>query len=329
MHESGHVMLTDFDLSKQSVTPVSVKMVSKFMSSKQQLEVQPQLVTNSFVGTEEYIAPEVIDGTGHNSTVDWWTLGILIFEMLYGKSPFRGRDRKETFENIQASTARGLRFPDEPDTSREAKHLLKGLLHTNPKKRLGAEHGASDIKEHPWFKPVNWALIRNQTPPMVPKLSHALDTRYFRTIRDDDTAGQADERGVDSEQLEQDDPFREFKSVTRGPNPKEADQSNVSSSSPSSAASSSSSSSSSSAVPSKKIVSTVPAAVEFLSSSSSSSKKKSRESKSSRDSRSSRSSSSSSSSSSLSTSKRRKKKKSSSSKKLKDSTKADEESTKD
>lgn len=56
--------------------------------------------TNSFVGTEEYIAPEVIKGCGHTSAVDWWTLGILIYEMLYGTTPFKGKNRNATFANI-------------------------------------------------------------------------------------------------------------------------------------------------------------------------------------------------------------------------------------
>lgn len=56
--------------------------------------------TNSFVGTEEYIAPEVIKGCGHTSAVDWWTLGILVYEMLYGTTPFKGKNRNATFANI-------------------------------------------------------------------------------------------------------------------------------------------------------------------------------------------------------------------------------------
>jgi len=79
---SGHVMLTDFDLSKQSVTPVNPKVVTQMLTGKMKLDTRPSVITNSFVGTEEYIAPEVIEGYGHTSSVDWWTFGILLYEML-------------------------------------------------------------------------------------------------------------------------------------------------------------------------------------------------------------------------------------------------------
>lgn len=75
-------MLTDFDLSKQSVTPVNPKVVTQMLTGKMKLDTRPSVVTNSFVGTEEYIAPEVIEGYGHTSSVDWWTFGILLYEML-------------------------------------------------------------------------------------------------------------------------------------------------------------------------------------------------------------------------------------------------------
>lgn len=65
--------------------------------------------TNSFVGTEEYIAPEVIKGCGHTSAVDWWTLGILVYEMLYGTTPFKGKNRNATFANILRDDPQ---FPD-------------------------------------------------------------------------------------------------------------------------------------------------------------------------------------------------------------------------
>lgn len=82
MHSSGHVILTDFDLSKQATNPVQEREVKTQYSGNKGVVSEPDLVTNSFVGTEEYLAPEVIEGTGHNATVDWWTFGILLFEML-------------------------------------------------------------------------------------------------------------------------------------------------------------------------------------------------------------------------------------------------------
>ncbi|KAJ1970991.1 serine/threonine protein kinase, AGC, partial [Dimargaris verticillata] len=108
LHESGHIMLTDFDLSKQSHPPGAPTVIyssSGFLMRADQPALDTRscnanLRTNSFVGTEEYIAPEVIKGCGHSSAVDWWTLGILIYEMLYGFTPFKGTNRHSTFRHV-------------------------------------------------------------------------------------------------------------------------------------------------------------------------------------------------------------------------------------
>lgn len=76
--------------------------------------------TNSFVGTEEYIAPEVIKGSGHTSAVDWWTLGILIYEMLYGTTPFKGKNRNATFANILRED---IPFPDHTGAPQISKYV--------------------------------------------------------------------------------------------------------------------------------------------------------------------------------------------------------------
>lgn len=100
-------MLSDFDLSKQSDAGGTPSMIlGRSGSSSSQLPTLDTKAcianfrTNSFVGTEEYIAPEVIKGCGHTSAVDWWTLGILVYEMLYGTTPFKGKNRNATFANI-------------------------------------------------------------------------------------------------------------------------------------------------------------------------------------------------------------------------------------
>jgi protein-serine/threonine kinase len=100
-------MLSDFDLSKQSDAAGAPSMVGgrAGASSNTLMAIDTKSCiadfrTNSFVGTEEYIAPEVIKGCGHTSAVDWWTLGILIYEMLYGTTPFKGKNRNATFANI-------------------------------------------------------------------------------------------------------------------------------------------------------------------------------------------------------------------------------------
>jgi protein-serine/threonine kinase len=108
LHQSGHIMLSDFDLSKQSDSGGAPTMIlgarNGSNSSGYPLVDTKSCIadfrTNSFVGTEEYIAPEVIKGNGHTSAVDWWTLGILIYEMLFGTTPFKGKNRNATFANI-------------------------------------------------------------------------------------------------------------------------------------------------------------------------------------------------------------------------------------
>lgn len=110
-------MLSDFDLSKQSDPGGKPTMViGKNGASQSSLHIDTRSCianfrTNSFVGTEEYIAPEVIKGSGHTSAVDWWTLGILIYEMLYGTTPFKGKNRHGTFANILRED---IPFPDMP-----------------------------------------------------------------------------------------------------------------------------------------------------------------------------------------------------------------------
>ncbi|KAK6126317.1 hypothetical protein DH2020_039962 [Rehmannia glutinosa] len=118
----------------------------------------PQLVaeptearSNSFVGTHEYLAPEIIKGEGHGSAVDWWTFGVFLYELLYGRTPFKGADNEETLTNVVLQN-------------------LRGLLVKEPENRLGTETGAAEIKRHSFFEGLNWALIRCAVPPEVPEV---------------------------------------------------------------------------------------------------------------------------------------------------------------
>lgn len=130
------------------------------------LIAEPRARANSFVGTEEYLAPEVINAGGHSAGVDWWSFGILMYELLYGTTPFRGARRDDTFENILSAP---LTFPSKPQVTPACIDLIQQLLHKNPLKRLGAQRGAEEIKAHPFWKGINWALLRQQTPPFVPR----------------------------------------------------------------------------------------------------------------------------------------------------------------
>ncbi|CAN0890962.1 Serine/threonine-protein kinase D6PKL2 [Linum grandiflorum] len=120
----------------------------------------------SFVGTHEYLAPEIIKGEGHGSAVDWWTFGIFLYELLYGKTPFKGSGNRATLFNV---VGQPLRFPESPVVSFAARDLIRGLLVKEPQNRLAYKRGATEVKQHPFFEGVNWALIRCATPPEIPK----------------------------------------------------------------------------------------------------------------------------------------------------------------
>lgn len=113
--------------------------------------------TNSFVGTEEYIAPEVVNGVGQSSAVDWWTLGILIYEMLTGTTPFKGTYTDETFKKI---VNENVKWPDDINISNDCKQLVKKLLRRDATKRLGSQQGATEIMRSRWFKDFNFQLVR-------------------------------------------------------------------------------------------------------------------------------------------------------------------------
>lgn len=120
-------MLSDFDLSKQSDPGGKPTMIigkngtsSNSLPTIDTKSCIANFRTNSFVGTEEYIAPEVIKGSGHTSAVDWWTLGILIYEMLYGTTPFKGKNRNATFANILRED---IPFPDHAGAPQISKYF--------------------------------------------------------------------------------------------------------------------------------------------------------------------------------------------------------------
>ncbi|CAI9111472.1 OLC1v1011700C1 [Oldenlandia corymbosa var. corymbosa] len=120
----------------------------------------------SFVGTHEYLAPEIIKGEGHGSAVDWWTFGIFLYELLFGRTPFKGNGNRATLFNV---VGQPLRFPESPTVSFAARDLIRGLLVKEPQHRLAYRRGATEIKQHPFFQSINWALIRCASPPDVPK----------------------------------------------------------------------------------------------------------------------------------------------------------------
>ncbi|PKU59653.1 phototropin-1A [Dendrobium catenatum] len=164
IQRDGHILLTDFDLSCLTSCKPQLLLPNTGAKKKQKkgrtppvFVAEPMRASNSFVGTEEYIAPEIITGAGHTSAVDWWALGILLFEMLYGYTPFRGKTRQKTFANI---LQKDLKFPKSISVGLHARQLMYRLLHRDPQNRLGSHEGANEIKRHPFFNGIDWALIR-------------------------------------------------------------------------------------------------------------------------------------------------------------------------
>ncbi|OEL20599.1 Serine/threonine-protein kinase UCNL [Dichanthelium oligosanthes] len=121
----------------------------------------------SFVGTEEYVAPEMVRGEGHGFAVDWWAVGVLVHEMAFGRTPFKGQNRKETFRNV---LHRELEFPgDSRRRMPELTDLISRLLDRDPRRRLGYAGGADEIREHPFFAGVAWDMLTEVSrPPYIP-----------------------------------------------------------------------------------------------------------------------------------------------------------------
>ncbi|GAB7342401.1 hypothetical protein MBLNU457_g0615t1 [Dothideomycetes sp. NU457] len=140
--------------------------------------------TRRFVGTPDYLAPETINGVGQDEMSDWWSLGCILFECLYGFPPFHAPTPEEVFQNI---LARDIHWPDDDDVpvSAEAKDLMNKLMTVDPKKRLGAnaddkyENGGDEIRAHPWFAEIDWSTLREDEASFIPNPANLEDTDYF------------------------------------------------------------------------------------------------------------------------------------------------------
>lgn len=155
---TGHVALCDFGLSKANL--------------------RSDELTTTFCGTTEYLAPEILlDEQGYSKIVDFWSLGVLLFEMCCGWSPFYAEDTQQMYKNICFGK---IRFP-KGVINDDGKQFVKGLLNRNPKHRLGAVRDAAELKEHPFFSCIDWKLLalKQVTPPFKPDVQSDESTDNF------------------------------------------------------------------------------------------------------------------------------------------------------
>ncbi|KAH6912912.1 AGC/Akt protein kinase [Coprinopsis sp. MPI-PUGE-AT-0042] len=156
---TGHIALCDFGLCK--------------------LNMKENEKTNTFCGTPEYLAPEILSGNGYNKSIDWWTLGVLLYEMIHGLPPFYDENTDRMYEKI---LNKPLEFGEE--FSDEAVSILTGLLNRDPSQRLGVR-GADDIKRHPFFtNHIDFALLAGKRirPPFKPSVVSPVDVSNFDTV---------------------------------------------------------------------------------------------------------------------------------------------------
>ena len=177
--KNGHIKLSDFGLAK-----VSEKLYNNYNNGINNInnikDNQNEKMTHkknySCVGTAYYVAPEVLNKSGYNSEIDWWSVGVIFYEMLFGYAPFASKETKQVCYKV-LHWENFLKFPNNIKISKQAEDLIRKLINYNTI-RLG-KNGADEIKKHDFFKNFDWDNILNMTPPFVPNLKSEFDVKYF------------------------------------------------------------------------------------------------------------------------------------------------------
>ena len=140
-----------------------------------------RLIAYSTVGTPDYIAPEVFSQNGYGEEADWWSIGVMFFEMVVGFPPFFSENPSDTCKKI-VKWRENFSIPADANLSPEAESFILRMV-SQPESRLGV-HGVEEIKKHPFFKGIDWNNIRNMKAPFIPELKNDYDTHYFDTFQE-------------------------------------------------------------------------------------------------------------------------------------------------
>ncbi|KAM9761474.1 microtubule-associated serine/threonine-protein kinase 3 isoform 2-T2 [Menidia menidia] len=172
----GHIKLTDFGLSKIGLMNMTTNLYEGHMEKDTR-----EFIDKQVCGTPEYIAPEVILRQGYGKPVDWWAMGIILYEFLVGCVPFFGDTPEELFGQVVSDE---IIWPEGDDAlPPDAQDMITRLLHQSPLERLGTS-GASEVKQHPFFLGLDWNGLLRQKAEFIPQLEAEDDTSYFDTRSD-------------------------------------------------------------------------------------------------------------------------------------------------
>ena len=174
--KNGHIKLSDFGLAKISENFTQSQISNNNYNNKFNNKRPTHQKNYSCVGTAYYVAPEVLKKTGYSKDIDWWSVGVIFFEMLVGYAPFCSEETKDVCYRVM-NWKQFLKIPDDVVISKEAEDLIFKMIN-NSNERLG-KNGVEEIKSHPFFKNVDWENIRNSKAPFIPELENDYDTKYF------------------------------------------------------------------------------------------------------------------------------------------------------